>query len=230
MDGLRTPQETTRFWWAVTTIVLAGQLSQCVQQQVNVSQALVSFFLFLDGTSVDCAESPSCVHVASRTSEPILTPMGISFDDTKLDPSDRQALTPGIKTALRRLHVNLGHPTNDDLTRWLAVGGGTRVAHWAVKSMRCSTCERMSRPRSHRPSWWMCAETSYCDCTKSHESQAVAKKSFKHWIRWAGPLTCWCATESEAWEHLRFSRKNSLCQDLRCKRQLHILRGRRVSS
>ena len=78
--------------------------------------------------------------------------MGISFDDTKLDPSDRQALTPGIKTALRRLHVNLGHPTNDDLTRCLAVRGGTRVAQRAVKCPRCSTCERMSRTHSHRPS------------------------------------------------------------------------------
>ena len=46
--------------------------------------------------------------------------MGISLDDIKLDPTDRKALTPGIKTALRRLRVNLGHPTNDDLTRaWL---------------------------------------------------------------------------------------------------------------
>ena len=59
--------------------------------------------------------------------------MGISFGDTKLDPSDRQALTPGIKTSLRRLHVNLGHPTKDDLTRCLAAGGGTRVAQRAVK-------------------------------------------------------------------------------------------------
>ena len=38
-------------------------------------------------------------------------PMGRSFDDTKSGPSDRLALPPGIKTALRRLHVNLGHPT-----------------------------------------------------------------------------------------------------------------------
>ena len=42
------------------------------------------------------------------------------------------------------------------------------------------------------------------------------------------PLTYWCATESEAWELLRCSRKNSQCQGRRCKQQLHILRGRRV--
>ena len=90
----------------------------------------------------------------------------------------------------------------------------------AVKCMRCSTCERMSRPRGHKPSripmdgersnerlcvdmcdvldvrgnghWWLVAvgqHTSYfvvAPCL-SHESQAVATKTFKHGIRWAGP-------------------------------------------
>ena len=51
------------------------------------------------------------------------TPMGRSFDETKLDPSDRLALPPGIKTALRRLHVSLGHLTNDDVTRCLPARG-----------------------------------------------------------------------------------------------------------
>ena len=46
-----------------------------------------------------------------------LTPMEISLNDTKLNPSDRQALTQR-----------------------------------AVKCGRCSTCERMSRACSHRPS------------------------------------------------------------------------------
>ena len=85
-----------------------------MQQEANAYEALVSF-LNLDGKSGDDMKSPSCVHVASRTSEPTLTPMRMSFDDTKLDPSDRQAVTPGIKTALRRLHVNLGHPTTEVL-------------------------------------------------------------------------------------------------------------------
>ena len=79
------------------------------------------------------------------------TPMGRSFDDTKLDPSNRRVLTPGIKTALRRLHGNLAHPTNDRLTRCLAAGGGTQVSQRTVESWRCSTCERMSRTRSRRP-------------------------------------------------------------------------------
>ena len=142
-----TSQRTPRFWWAATMRALARRLSESVQQESSAWQTLVSF-LHLDKRSEDLVKSHSCVHVAERTSEPILTPIRFSFDDTKLDPSDRKALTPGITTAFRRLHVNLGHPTNDDLTRCLAAGGGSRVAQTAVTCVRCSTRERMSRPRS----------------------------------------------------------------------------------
>ena len=134
-----------------TTTVLAGRLSECVLREANVSEALVSF-LNLDGKWGDDVRSPSCVIVANRTAQPSLTPMGISNEDTKVDTSDCQALTPGVTTALRRLHVNLGHPTNDDLTRCLAAGVGTRAARRAVKCMRCSACVKMSRLHSHRPS------------------------------------------------------------------------------
>ena len=71
-------------------------------------QALVSF-LHLDAKSGEETKSSSCVHVAERTSETVLTPMGISFNDSKLDPGNRQALTAGIKTAFERLHGSLGH-------------------------------------------------------------------------------------------------------------------------
>ena len=119
---------------------------------------------------------------------------------------DCQALTPGIKTNLRRLHVNLGHPTNDDLTRCLAAGGGTRVAQRAVKCLRCSRCRPQTISHPDRRStlydrlfvascdlvdvrgnryWWPVAVDQHTDHTvialcPSHESQAVAKKIFKH--------------------------------------------------
>ena len=62
--------------------------SECEQQEASVSQALISF-LHLDGQSGDNMKIPSCVHVTDHSSAPTLTSMGISFDDTKLDPSDR---------------------------------------------------------------------------------------------------------------------------------------------
>ena len=181
-------------------------------------------------------KNPACVHVAEHPSEPVLTTMGISFDDTKLDPSDHKALPPGIKTALRRLHVNLGHPTTDDLTRCSVAGGGTRVVQRAAKGMRCATCARMSRPRSHRPSriptdgerfnerlfvvlcdvvdvrgnryWWLVA-------VDQHHVPATRVKRLPRTFSNIGfggqdTRTCWCATESEAWELLKISLKNSV--------------------
>ena len=82
--------------------------------------------------------------------------------------------------------------------------------------------------------WLTCVETyTGGSCTviapcPSYESQAVAKKIFKHGFGGQDPVTYWCAKESEAWELLRCSRKNSQCQGLRCKQQLLVLRGRGV--
>ena len=83
---------------------LGGWSIGCVQQEANVSEALVSF-LNLDGKSGDDMKSPSCVHVASRTSEPILTPTGTSFDDTKLKdespPQPQTISSPDRRRTLR---------------------------------------------------------------------------------------------------------------------------------
>ena len=45
--------------------MLAGRLSECVQQEASVAQALISF-LHLGKNSGDEMQSPSCVHVAQR--------------------------------------------------------------------------------------------------------------------------------------------------------------------
>ena len=68
-----------------------GWSIECARREANVCEA--------DGRSGDDIKYPSRVHIADRTSEPTLTPMGISFDHTRLDPSDHQALTPGIKSS-----------------------------------------------------------------------------------------------------------------------------------
>ena len=55
---------TPRFWWAATTTVFAGRLSECVQHEASVSQALTSF-LHLDEKSGD--EVGSCCGSSIRT-------------------------------------------------------------------------------------------------------------------------------------------------------------------
>ena len=86
------------------------------------------------------------------------------------DPTDRQALSPGIKTALKRFHVNLGHPTNDDL-RHLRGPKGSEM--YAVFHLRKAVDQH--------------TDFSAIAPCPSRESQAVAKKIFKHWTRLAKP-------------------------------------------
>ena len=166
--------------------------------------------------------------------------------------------TPGIKTALRPFSVNLGHPTNEDLTRCLTTGGGTRVA---LKCMRCSACERMIEPRSHRPSriptngqrfneklfvdlrdvvdvcgsryWWLVAVDQHTSCTviatsPSHESEVVAKTIFQTLDSVGRTPRRTGVRRRMRPGSLRDFHCTTLCQELRCEPQLHIFRGKRM--
>ena len=55
-----------------------------------------------------------------------------------------------LLTSLRRMHINTGHPTNDDLVRILRLAEAPFPAK-VVKGLRCSVCARTSRPRSSNP-------------------------------------------------------------------------------
>ena len=59
---------------------------------------------------------------------------------------------PELLTALRKLHINTGHATNEDMRRCIRLAGGSELAQDAVKHLRCSTCARLARPKLQRPS------------------------------------------------------------------------------
>ncbi|CAE8740947.1 unnamed protein product [Polarella glacialis] len=67
----------------------------------------------------------------------------IAFTDSKISPA--------IKTGLRKLHQNLGHPSNEDLCRSLRLGGAAAEVIKAIKCLRCTTCIRMHGRGSARP-------------------------------------------------------------------------------
>ncbi|CAE7643318.1 EIF4E2 [Symbiodinium sp. CCMP2456] len=56
-----------------------------------------------------------------------------------------------VATTLRRLHQNLGHPPNTDLTRHLRLAGASEEILKASRSLSCETCKRCSGPRSPKP-------------------------------------------------------------------------------
>lgn len=58
---------------------------------------------------------------------------------------------PAMAATLRRIHQNLGHPSNLDLVRHLRLTGASEVAVKGAEKLRCETCCRMKRPVNQRP-------------------------------------------------------------------------------
>ena len=56
-----------------------------------------------------------------------------------------------ITKALRRIHQNLGHPSNKDLVRHLKLSGATEEAIKAAEQIHCETCSRLKGPGTRRP-------------------------------------------------------------------------------
>ena len=51
--------------------------------------------------------------------EEVLPPNGISFE---FEGGEGRGIGPALKQAVRRMHVDLGHPANGDLTRYVSRG------------------------------------------------------------------------------------------------------------
>ncbi|CAE7357013.1 GIP [Symbiodinium sp. CCMP2592] len=56
-----------------------------------------------------------------------------------------------VQSALKRLHQNLGHPSNEDLARHLRVAGAGSEVVEATKRLQCQVCARSKRASSARP-------------------------------------------------------------------------------
>ena len=67
-------------------------------------------------------------------------------DDKGSQPSEAQ------KREILKIHRNLGHPTPNELGRALRHANAKRnIVRWAVKELRCPTCEARVRPSAKRP-------------------------------------------------------------------------------
>lgn len=55
-----------------------------------------------------------------------------------------------VRTVLRKLHINLGHPSVADLKRFLRLGGGGKEVVEACEWLKCSACAQSQRPAIHR--------------------------------------------------------------------------------
>lgn len=58
---------------------------------------------------------------------------------------------PAAARALRRIHQNLGHPSNVDLARHLQLSGADQSMVDAAQGIKCETCSRLKQPGTRRP-------------------------------------------------------------------------------
>ena len=70
----------------------------------------------------------------------------ISFPDVP-----QNAVPQWMRSVLRRLHVNLGHPSQEALVRHLSQAGATGAALYGAKHLRCGVCARTKAPPPPRP-------------------------------------------------------------------------------
>ena len=64
---------------------------------------------------------------------------GIDFD---VPPDQVKKCTKTLLAAIRRLHINTGHPPNAQLERIVRLSGGSEVATAACKGLKCSICAK----------------------------------------------------------------------------------------
>ena len=74
-----------------------------------------------------------------------INPSGIDF---VVPPG--QKLDKTVQGLLRKLHCNLGHPSQSDLQRFMRSAGASQDLVQAVGWLRCSSCAKSQRPRLHR--------------------------------------------------------------------------------
>jgi hypothetical protein len=55
-----------------------------------------------------------------------------------------------VKGLIKKIHCNLGHPSKDDLKRFLKRGGSSPEVLQAVDWVKCTACAKLSKPRLHR--------------------------------------------------------------------------------
>ena len=70
---------------------------------------------------------------------------GVTFEV----PEGRK-LDAGLRSALAKIHANLGHPSVQDLQRFLRGAGATQEMIEATSWLRCGACAKTVRPRTHR--------------------------------------------------------------------------------
>ena len=142
---------------AIATV--AGAPAQRFQRPVEYG---IFFYGNAPATGLDAAnlEPEASKPKEDNASAPLPNDLNAEDEIRPHQPGGRDITFPGlpdsvlpawVKAVLRRLHTNLGHPTNASLVRQIAQANGSSLAIMGARGLRCAVCARMSRPKTARP-------------------------------------------------------------------------------
>ena len=98
------------------------------------------------------SRTPSGAPVPSTPGLPALEEMEQVPDRDITFEVDEGTVPKWVQGVLRRLHVNLGHPTNATLVRQLAQVNASQQALIGAKALRCTVCKQMQNIKPSAPS------------------------------------------------------------------------------
>ena len=68
------------------------------------------------------------------------------------EEEERYAITPEEKSAVEKLHKNMGHPQTSEMVRFMrAARVRGEIVKWYAREFRCPTCEARAKPKVARP-------------------------------------------------------------------------------
>ena len=94
------------------------------------------------------------VGLDDQEEQPLQTPAIMPGLPTDIDfPGISASITQEVRSAVARLHLNMGHPSKEELCRMMAQQGSIPDAAFeCARKLRCATCERLRPPQAPRPS------------------------------------------------------------------------------
>ena len=121
-----------------------------------------AIFIYGEAPATEFGEMNEKAQAASKTPRGVAVPStpGLpSFEEAESVPdrditfeADEGTVPRWVQGVLRRLHVNLGHPTNAMLVRQLAQVGASQQALIGAKGLRCTVCKQMRSIKPAPPS------------------------------------------------------------------------------
>ena len=147
-----------------TSILLDISHRACVLQYTDGSRALelehlpdlqfpkqrfvkpVQFAIFMYGTMREVQQP------AEYSNDPLIPLRDLPTDITFPGLTQQHQVDQDTRRLVARLHLNLGHPSSQELSRMVAYYGGAPPAvNMCIQHLKCATCERLKPPQHPRP-------------------------------------------------------------------------------